>query len=153
MLNGAALAREQQHEYASDLDWRRAHRALTQIATDRAAQDFEEARWIVAAKRAGLHEKLGFASMIEYLERIFGYSPRLAGEKIRVAIALVDLPETAQSLKDGVLNWSAVREISRVATKATEAKWLDGLRAKSVREIESAVWSAAWRSSRGPCAF
>jgi 5-methylcytosine-specific restriction endonuclease McrA len=152
MFGGASLAREPQHEYGDDLDWRRAHRELSRIAKEIAIHDFEQALWIVAAKKSHLHEKVGFASLHEYLERTFGYRPRFAIDKIRVAEALVELPEIAQALKDGVLTWTAVREIVRVATKVTEGEWLDALRGKSLREVEAEVRGRRQGDRPGECA-
>jgi hypothetical protein len=141
MFDGACIARETGPEYGltREPEWQRAHRALTRLAKARAAHDFEEARWIVAASRAKTHKMLGFASFSEYLGRLFGWSPRLIQEKVRVAEALDALPLIGQALMDGALNWSAVRELTRVATPATEGDWLDATGGHSVREIERLV--------------
>jgi hypothetical protein len=76
---------------------------------------------------------------LEYLERIFGYSPRFAQERLRVAEALEVLPAMRQALADGVHSWSVVRELTRVATAKTETEWLDASRGRSVREVERLV--------------
>ena len=120
-------------------EWERAHEALTVLAKDRAMHDFEEAKWILVAVRSRVDRKLGFGCFSEYLERLFGYSPRLAREKVRVAEALDSLPDIAQALADGVLHWSAVRELTRVADLQTETAWLEAARGRSMREIEAMV--------------
>ena len=85
----------------STSDWRAAHEALTRLARQRAGLDFEEGTWLLAAQRAGVHARLGYGSFFEYIERLFGYSPRLTHDKLRVAGALNDLPRLARALRQG----------------------------------------------------
>src|SRR5947207_14304333 len=70
---------------------------------------------------------------------LFGWSPRLIQDKVRVAHALEQLPEIAQALKDGAINWTAVRELTRVATKDNEGEWLDATKGLTVRQIERMI--------------
>jgi HAMP domain-containing protein len=86
-----------------------------------------------------VHAELGFGSFHEYAERLFGHSPRLTLEKLRVAEALEALDETARELEAGRISFSAVRELSRVATAETEQEWLEAARGRTVREIETMV--------------
>jgi hypothetical protein len=120
-------------------DWKQAHGELVRLAALRASLDWDEGRSLLAALRFGTHLKLGFGSFIEYVERLFGYRPRLTQEKLRVAEALEELPELERALKDGELCWSAVRELSRVATLTTEQVWIEAARARSVRDVEKLV--------------
>src|SRR5262245_22711282 len=97
-------------------DWREAHDALVRIGQRRAGLDYEEGRWLQAALAARTHERLGYGSFVEYIERLFGYSPRLTQDKLRVAEALETLPMAAQALRSGAASWSSLRELTRVAT-------------------------------------
>src|SRR5262245_11431156 len=115
-FGGASFARETILEYGTEPEWVRADRALRSLAKERAMHDFQEAGCIRDAARARVHQKLGFASFTEYLNRLFGYGPRLANEKVRVELAIEGLPELAIALRDGVLNWSAIRVLSLVVT-------------------------------------
>ena len=119
--------------------WQAAHEALTRLARTRAGLDFEEGEKLRAAERARVHERLGYGSFVEYIERLFGYSPRLTLEKLRVAQALDGLPQLAAALREGNVSWSSVRELTRVATRATERDWLEASRGRTVREIEKLV--------------
>jgi hypothetical protein len=119
--------------------WQAAHEALTRLARTRAGLDFEEGEKLCAAERARVHERLGYGSFVEYIERLFGYSPRLTLEKLRVAQALEGLPQLAAALREGNVSWSSVRELTRVATRATERDWLDASRGRTVREVEKQV--------------
>jgi hypothetical protein len=119
--------------------WRDVDLALRRIAKRRAALDVEEAKWLVAAQRARVHQHLGMGSFREYLERVLGYAPRTAQERIRVAQALVDLPEMEGALARGDISFSTIREVSRVAKANTEGAWLTAIAGKTVREVEEAV--------------
>src|SRR5688500_11818509 len=120
-------------------NWRVADAELRRIAARRADLDAEEAEWLVIARRANAHRELGCASFLEYMEQVCGYEPRTAQERLRVAEALADLPATRAAWRAGRLNFSATRELVRVAAPETEAAWLDAAAEKSVREIEQLV--------------
>jgi hypothetical protein len=119
--------------------WRRAHEELVRLAATRAGLDYEEGRWLLRALRSGAHLRLGYGSFREYAGRLFGYSPRLAQEKIRVAEALEELPELSRELRNGNVSFSAARELTRVATAATEGKWLEAANGRAIREVEALV--------------
>jgi hypothetical protein len=121
------------------IDWRVAHAALVRLGRDKAAYDAEEARWLLVGRAAGVHVECGYGSYLEYLERVLGYGPRQARERLRVAEALVRLPETMAALERGELRWSGVRELTRVATPETEAEWIAAATNKTIREIEEMV--------------
>jgi len=130
---GANSARAFEEE---PLTWQAAHAALSRLARERAAADAEEGRWLLAARRSAVHVHLGFGSFSEYIERLFGYRPRSTQEKLRVAEALEELPLHARALAQGELNWSAVRELTRVAVPETEQQWLELARGKTLRQLE-----------------
>jgi hypothetical protein len=127
------------HGCRHDVDWLGAHEALLRLAKKRAGLDFEEGRWLLAALRAGAHLRLGYGSFQEYAERLFGYGLRVTQEKLRVAEALEELPETARELEVGRITFSGVRELTRVATATTEREWLEAARGRTVRELEQLV--------------
>jgi len=119
--------------------WQAAHDALVELARQRAGLEFEEGRWLLAARRAKAHQQLGFGSFTEYIDRLFGYAPRLTHEKLRVAEALETLPELARYLREGTLSFSKVRELTRVATAETEKAWLERARDCTSRQVEKLV--------------
>ena len=120
-----------------EIDWREADRQLRRMAARRGEVDAEEARWLLAAQRAAVHRHLGFGSFAEYVERILGYAPRTTRERLRVAEALERLPATRDALASGRVAYSAVRELSRVATTKTEDAWLDAVAGKTLREVDA----------------
>src|ERR1700755_795518 len=119
--------------------WQTIDRARRRIASRRAALDAEEARWLREAERCQIWRELGMVSALDYLERVLGYSPRAAQERLRVARALGELPVLTNALAHGQLPYSAVRELTRVATPGTERAWCDATAGKNLRQIEELV--------------
>ena len=128
--------------------WKRAHTELVRLAQSRARLDLEEGEWLLRALRAGAHVRLGYASFAEYIECIFGYTRRFAMERVRVAEAIEQLPALRGSLAKGELGWSALRELTRVATPKTEAAWLKAACKRTLREVEKLV--SGHRPGDGP---
>ena len=120
-------------------DWKLVDRNLRDLASRRAALDAEEARWLRAAERLQIWRPLGMVSALDYCERVLGYSPHAALERLRVARALEALPQLEASLDTGQLSFSAVRELTRVATPGTEGEWRDRALDKNLRQIEELV--------------
>jgi len=119
--------------------WQDIDRNLRALAKRRGGIDAYEARLLCSAVRLEVWRELGKASLLEYLEEVLGYGPRAATERVRVALALDELPDLARALADGELSYSAVRELTRVATPATEAAWCDHARGLNLRQIEDKV--------------
>ena len=122
------------------VDWRAVHGHLHRNARRRAALDANEAYWLREAERLQIWKPLGMVSLLDYMERVLGYAPRTAQDRLRVARALAHLPVLTESLgeRDGV-TFSAVRELVRVATPDTETHWLEAATGKNQREIEELV--------------
>src|SRR4051812_15024281 len=139
MLDAAGTASVLDAGMRGASEWRAAHVALTRLARQRASLDFEEGTWLLAAQRAGVHARLGYGSFFEYIERLFGYSPRLTHDKLRVAAALEGLPQLAQALREGAATWSSVRELTRVATPETERAWLNAASGQTAHQVERLV--------------
>lgn len=94
---------------------------------------------LLEGERVGVHRSYGYASIREYAEAIVGLSPRETEERLRVARALESLPEIAAKLRSAELTFTAVRELTRVATPQTEGEWLEAAGSKSARQIERLV--------------
>jgi hypothetical protein len=120
-------------------DWCRVHERIVGLAAERAAHERELCRWLRAAERLGVHARTGYGSMHEYGERVLGLRGRQVEERLRVARALAELPALDEALASGTLCWSAVRELTRVATPETERAWLGWAKGRRSRQIEQAV--------------
>ena len=75
----------------------RLHRTLKRIVKARGALDAQEAAALREAQQLVLWRRYGYASLLEYMELEMGYSPRAAIERLRVAHAIVDLPEIGEA--------------------------------------------------------
>jgi hypothetical protein len=69
-----------------------------------------------------------------------GYSSwRTAEDRLRLANALPDLPKLTEAIQSGAINMTQARELARVATPETEAKWVEKALDLNVRQVEQAV--------------
>ena len=116
--------------------WQEIDRDLRVIARRQRALDADEAALLCVAARVRVWEELGKASLLEYLEDVFGYGPKVAYERVRVALALEEMPELFDALERGEVSYSALREVTRVAIAETQREWLESIRGKNLRQIE-----------------
>jgi hypothetical protein len=148
LIQGSKAMLTQWRGSSTSAEWQEVDRELRSVAKRRCALDSEEARLLSRAVRGEIWRHVGSVTLQEYLEEILGYSPRQARERVRVALALDDLPEMLEALAAGELSYSAVRELTRIATRATEREWCDHARGKKLKQIEQAV--AAHRRGERP---
>ncbi|HYJ11148.1 MAG TPA: hypothetical protein VEX18_19130, partial [Polyangiaceae bacterium] len=76
-LQSAAGSFDETHRAPLTPESQRAHDELLRLARSRSGLDFEEGRWLLRAYQSGVHARLGLASFSEYVDRLFGYGPRL----------------------------------------------------------------------------
>ena len=119
--------------------WQDIDRRLQGLARQRAALDAEEARWLRAAYRIEIWRHVACVSMVDYMERFLGYGIRSAQDRVKIALALDELPETSNALEAGQLPFTAARALLRVVTPETEQQWLRHCQGMSVHQIENAV--------------
>jgi hypothetical protein len=112
---------------------------IVDLVQRQGALDEELGRWLLLAQRARVHRHFGFAAFGDYVAARLGVTPRLAKERASVAEALEALPLLRRALVTGSRSWSAVRELSRVATPDTEAAWLEASAGKNLRALEGLV--------------
>ena len=126
-------------EAIREADWKELHGRLRSIARRRVALEAEEAGYLLEAEESRLYRRLGYTSMLEYMERELHYGPHAASERLRVARALIDLPLIAELFRDGELCFSAIRELTRVATPATEQAFLERAQGKTAHQVQQLV--------------
>ncbi len=73
-------------------DWKALHHRLRGIAKRRIQLEAEEASCLVEAEESRLYRRLGYTSMLEYMERELSWGRHAAMERLRVAHDLIDLP-------------------------------------------------------------
>ena len=86
-------------------------------------------------------EDTGFSSTAEWLAWRIGIKPGSARERVRTALALLDLPQTSDALKNGEVSFAKVRALTRVATPESEGELLELARSGSAAMLERVVRS------------
>jgi hypothetical protein len=121
------------------IEWVEVDRRLREYATHRATLDAAELFDLLRAEQLRIYFEYGYVNIYEYMDRELGYGPHAAHERMRVARSLAKLPETTAALARGELVYSAVRELTRVATAETETDWLTATRGCASSQIERLV--------------
>ncbi len=122
-----------------EADWKDLHWRLRSLAQQRVALEAQEASLLLEAEESQLYRRLGYVSMLEYMERELHYGPHAANERLRVARELLSLPLIAEQFRAGELSFSAVRELSRVAKPDNEHLFLIKAQGKTARDVERMV--------------
>jgi hypothetical protein len=122
-----------------EAEWEQVDRRLREYSRHRSSLDAAEAFDLVRAEQLKIYMLFGYVTLYEYMERVLGYGPHAARERMRVARALATLPETTAALARGALTYSAVRELTRVATAETEGDWLARAEGLVVNQVERLV--------------
>jgi hypothetical protein len=135
------MAREknQASARATSSDAKEIDRTLRRIAVAHAALDADEAHWLRIADEQNVWPAIGYVHALEYLEDVFGYAPKTAQERVRVARELGALPQLEDALRCGELSHSVVRELTRVATPETLERWMEEARGRRLRDVEQMV--------------
>lgn len=91
----------------------------------------------------GTWEQHGLRSCAHWVAWRLGVTLTTAQERVRVARALRVLPAVAGAFGQGRVSYAQVRAISRVATPADEATWLELARCSTAAQLERAARGAA----------
>ncbi len=94
---------------------------------------------LLALQESGLFYKLGYSSITQYAEVNFGFHSSKTYEYLRVARSLPGLPQTTERFNEGRISWSAVREVTKIATTETEEEWLDYAKKHSLWRLRAEV--------------
>ncbi len=79
---------------------------------------------LLALHESKLHFQLGSPSIEHYARTHFGIERSVTFEYLRVAKAFRELPRCDEEFRIGKLNWSALREVTKVATSESEEEWI-----------------------------
>ncbi len=78
-----------------------------------------------------------FNNCAEWIDMKCGINYDTAREKVRVAHALMDLPETSSAFSNGKLSYSKARALTRLATPQNEADLLEYALPATARQVEN----------------
>ena len=87
--------------------------------------------------------RLGFSGIAGYAEKYFGCQKATTYQYLSVAEALTRLPLCDEAFKRGELGWSALVQIARIATEATEAAWIEFARTHAAARLRELLRDAA----------
>ncbi|MCP4798420.1 MAG: DUF222 domain-containing protein, partial [bacterium] len=82
-----------------------------------------------------LYEELGYSSMLNYAKDALGMSRTKAFYYISITKSLENLPKTKTAVEKGEIEWTKVREVTKVATADTEDQWLAEAKKSSRRDF------------------
>ncbi|MCY3813292.1 MAG: DUF222 domain-containing protein [Gammaproteobacteria bacterium] len=113
--------------------------AVTDMAAHINVADWRFIKLVAAMDcRRGWDER-GYCNLGNWLDHRCGLGPCAARERIRIGRALARLPRVDAAFRDGILSYSKVRAITRVATRETEAMLLSIAHRSSAAQLESLV--------------
>ncbi|MGE0403596.1 MAG: hypothetical protein AB7T06_43220 [Kofleriaceae bacterium] len=115
------------------------HARFLRRKREQSAWDAEEARDLRIAESLQHWTHYGCVTIVEYLEVYCGIEPRTALERLRVSLALADLPLLEAELESGTFQFSHVKELTRIAVADTEEEWVDHTRGMTYREVQRAI--------------
>ncbi|CAN5750458.1 hypothetical protein BH11MYX2_BH11MYX2_16600 [soil metagenome] len=115
------------------------HQRLLAYSLQRSRLDVAESFDLVRAYELKVHTLYACSSFYEYMERMLGYAPHTARERMRVARSLRALPKTMLLLAKGRLPYSHARELTRVVTAETEEAWLEATVDHNATQVQRLV--------------
>jgi len=95
--------------------------------------------YLVELDERRLYQKVGCANALQYAERKFGVKPRTARELLAVGRELLELPLVDQAFREGAINWSKARLLTRICVPETQSAWLEKAHAMGATEFEREV--------------
>ena len=114
-------------------------RAVTRMAAHINLADWRFIKLIAAMERTRGWREGGYCNLGNWLDHRCGLGPCAARERIRIGRALAKLPRIDEAFRDGVISYSKVRAITRVATPETDAMLLAIAEGSSAAQLESLV--------------
>ncbi|MBC8424002.1 HNH endonuclease [bacterium] len=97
-----------------------------------------------------LYRDLGYSSIQVYAAEALGFSPSKTSQFVRLAGALEELPRLRRSVASGKLGWTKAREVAKVATPASEERWIAEAERSSSRKLEQTVRATRKQARQAP---
>jgi 5-methylcytosine-specific restriction endonuclease McrA len=120
--------------YALDLDARIASRVRAKRLVEH-----ELAVLLAKVQQDKLFREFGYAKLADYAEDRHGLAAGRAKGLAQVGQRLPDLPQLAQALANGELDWTKARHVARKANAETEGQWVELARTSTSRDLERAA--------------
>ena len=127
-------------EYAASLIRAEAlEREITDLCAQINAANYRLLQLIVALENEKPWGAWGLASCAHWLNWRCGIGLNAAREKVRVAHALVQLPDISKAFSSGELSFSKVRALTRIADSGNESELLQLARQATAAQVEKLV--------------
>ncbi len=132
--------------FAGGLPAARVDESLRQAlaAVDRAREC--AALWFAEVARRSLYLELGYASLELYAVEGLGFSKDRYFQFRRLAEDFERLPQLKQAVAAGEIGWTKAQQVARVATPASEARWVATATTVGRRELAQEVKKARARA-------
>jgi 5-methylcytosine-specific restriction endonuclease McrA len=100
-------------------------------------QKYEQSALLIFAEimHKKLYMDLGYSSMLNYATDALEFCQTKAYYYISMSRSLEVLPETRKAIAEGEIEWTKVKEVTRVATPKTEVQWLEVARNSTHKEL------------------
>ena len=105
--------------------------------------------WFAEVARRSLYRELGFASLELYAVEGLGFSRDRYFQFRRLAEDLERLPLLKEAVASGEVGWTKAQQVARVATPASEARWVARAAAVGRRELAGEVKQARREANGG----
>jgi Domain of unknown function (DUF222) len=111
--------------------------AVTRMAAYINIADWRFLKLITEMDRTESWREGGYCNLGNWLDHQCGMGPCAARERIRIGRALAKLPKIDAAFRDGMISYSKVRAVTRVACPETDEMLLDLAERSSAAELDS----------------
>lgn len=112
---------------------------LRRLVRIRQSLAWRQGRLLATLASLGLHRKLGFATLDDWVMDRLPMSPRRARYLVSLDRRLRGLPLLADAYRRGLVTWCQARLLVRVVQTATQTPWIRYARRVTVRRLEVVV--------------
>ena len=89
-----------------------------------------------------LYQELGYCSMQLYAQEALGFSRSKTFQFLKLAESFERLPKLKSAVAKGEVSWTKAREVVKVASHRSEARWIREAKTSSSRQLERKVVQA-----------
>lgn len=130
----------------SALDARQLHARILASLREQQRAERRSVIWFAELMARRLYREFGHSSIQQYAAIALGFSRAKTSYFVHLADAFARLPGLRAEVAAGRLGWTKARAVARVATPATEARWLEIARRVSRNELERRIAAARARA-------
>ncbi|MFH1842137.1 MAG: HNH endonuclease signature motif containing protein [bacterium] len=124
------------------------HRSLLDALQEYRRAEQNVVLWFAEVKKRRLFRPLGHGSIQQYAEQALHFSRSKTFQLLRLVDSLEKLPQLKQAVADGKIGWTKAREVAKVASPRTEARWVAMAQDASRRELEREVARTKKRAAK-----